>query len=276
MSSLGGGDAHKAKEMPSQKPTTLLHYTSWSSFQGMLQFVLDAKENKERYLCFHASHINAMNDRTEGKLILDYFFTGSGLLNDIQEKMSEVREKAGEPYVISFSHSKQGIEHNIIPMWMMYADGGKGVCLHFDYKLIKDNIPNDVKLMECQYKTIGEIKSIAKVKRDNIKDEFKGNRDITNLLSDLMFDIPLYKEKYWEYESEWRLVTIKNNPKYKVGRLGFVPYQEIRLPLSALTKITIGPCANQEVIENTLNLLKSELDIEEKKLHIGKSKLKIQ
>lgn len=258
------------------KPTTLLHYTSWNSFCGMIQPILNNEEGINKELCFHASHIYAMNDMTEGKLIFDFFFTGSKILDDIEGKMEEVRKETGEPYVVSFSRSTKDIEQNNIPMWMMYADGGKGVCLHFDYESIKENINDNVKMVECKYQNLEEIKKNAREKRDTIKKDHKKGIDITHQLQEMLLEAPSYKWKNWKYEKEWRLVCVSKSPKFKVGRLGLVPYQEIKLPLSALKQITIGPCANQEVIEHTLNILKRNIGEEAINLKIDSSNLKIQ
>lgn len=271
-----------AKECSKRKPKTLLHYTSWEALLGMLNSTIGKEEPHE--LTLHASHISAMNDCSEGKLMFDYFFTGSDISEEIRKKYLEYQKEKGDWYVVSFSSSRE-MEENIIPLWKMYADGGKGVCLHFNFRNLNDYIDKhkkleknnyDIELVECQYMTKKEIIKDAEALRAKIKQEIKRGNDLSSLIKKLLYKSSTIKERYWAYEDEYRLLIMSKDANYKIGGLGLVPYQKIQLPISLIKKITIGPMATQDVEEHCLQLLRSTLNLSNNDLKINNSKLELQ
>lgn len=277
---MGVADAHTnlsivEKEYKKKDPSTLLHYTSWGAFLGMLKPILDS-HGECQDITMHASHISAMDDRTEGKLILDTFFTGSNISNKIKEKFLDYKKRYGDSYVVSFCSSRDK-EENLISMWRDYADGGKGVCLHIAKKLLEEDLKRKgIPLMKCDYLTKEKIRNRAKELRDIIKDEMNKSEDISEEFKKLLFTASTTKERYWDYEEEYRMIIFKTNPRYKTNKLGIVPYQEINIPISVIEKITIGPMATQDIEEHCLHLLRDTLEINPNTLKIRSSKLKLQ
>jgi len=262
------------KQKKTSIPTTLLHYTSWEAFLGIFD---NSLKSNSYDLTLHASQVYAMNDRIEEKFILDEFFTESDVMTKIREKVKSVKDKEGETYIVSFSRSTI-VRSNRISPWLMYASNGRGVCLHFDYKKIEEIIGENknMRICECKYCDKDTIREKAKELRYQIKEQ----RDAQNekaLIKELLFTASTYKPKCWQEEKEYRIIQINKNPKYKVGRLGLVSYQEINIPLDALKTITIGPMANKRIVRHSLQLLHERLyDDVKKGFKIEVSKLQIQ
>lgn len=261
------------KNKHKNKPKTLLHYTSLYAFLGMLKPILES-EGKCKDIVIHASQISTMNDRTEGNLVLDAFFTRRGISKTIKEQLSDFQSKEGYAYVVSFCSSRNK-EENLIPMWKMYADGGKGICLHFDIKKLEESIKDEkIEMVECQYLNKNRIANIATTLRNNIKKVVDNDKDISCQIKELVMTASKTKMWHWDYEEEYRLITIKRNPHFKTGRFGIVPYQEIYIPISTINKVTIGPMATQDVEKVCLQILIDTLKLEH--IDVKTSKLQLQ
>lgn len=264
------------KKKKNSPPTTLLHYTSWEAFNGMISGIQNNSDG-EPCLLFHASHIYAMNDALEWRYFFDKFYTSSEISKKIKDEIEKERENLGDTYVLSFSNNKKKSSVNQIPMWYMYANGGMGACLAFNYKILCDKTKNYIENKKCQYLNITGITEKAREWRDNMKKKMNKRQSISDMIKPLFIEASICKNEGWKYEDEYRFVQISKDPKYKVGKLGLVAYQEVLIPLKALKTITIGPKANQKVIHHSLQLLHDKFYNNPKEgFQIAESKLKIQ
>lgn len=187
--------------------------------------------------------------------------------NEIKDEIDKlVKDREQTPYTLSFSRQKDKLL-----MWSIYANGGNGICLAF----------NENKLTKIQAKMTCCI--------DNVKYNIKKN-DLTNLVNQVydaylksfegddiislnkVFDegttylrmmlgliSPFIKNKAFGDEKEWRIAFYKNKETNIFTRLtgnqNIVHYVKVGLPISALSKIIVGPCANYN---NVVDLLQNE------------------
>lgn len=192
------------------------------------------------------------------------------------------------PYSLSFS-----CKRDFLPMWSMYGNNKRGVCLKFRLKTLiesinkqfcfvhyecnKDNIIKDY-LLPILYDFDSECLEISN-KAMPIEDKIEE----LSLLCDCMS--PFIKCDDWAYESEFRIVSREHyGPKYKKSfkdlHLSLEKIKidnHVTLPVSAqsLEEIIIGPLANYNVLEHILrNELKecnlNHVEITPSSIHITK------
>lgn len=174
-------------------------------------------------------------------------------------------EMSSIPYTISFS-----CKRDFLPMWSMYGDGKKGVCLKFRLSKLINCLKGNLQLCFVHYE--GE--------EDNIIDkyllpslyDFDANRvskelsieDKVNELNSLCDCIsPFVKTKDWSYEAEFRIVYHKHyGPElddnfFKCLQLSLNKIKindHITIPIDAksLEEIIIGPLVKYDVVEHVL------------------------
>lgn len=258
--------------MRKKTPSSLVHYTSQQTLYNIFEN-LDEKDG-EVYFKLHASNINMMNDMDEQGFFLSKFFTKSLIKKDLQSLLDNIIAQNGDLFVISFMKSDL-CKFGKIPMWKMYADNGNGVMLKFRYKELYNFLNQQI--FECKYINTTSIQEIIKAKNKELKN---GKTERTKFVQCLYKEVALYKYNYWEYENEYRFIIQSNKPLFKHNSLGLVSYTEVRIPLSCISEILIGPIANQIILDRSLNQLKTVLlkkyGKENINFNIKKSKLKLQ
>ena len=173
------------------------------------------------------------------------------------------------PFSISFS-----AKGDYLPMWTLYGQRGKGVCLKFDTIKLFDyvlSLREDYAFDEVVYSPEKRTKSILtlidfsyKLYANDKKDKQKPTiEDKINELADLCLVVaPFYKYQDYEYEQEVRLAYTKhypakfdhNNPLKGLEQYEIKPFVEIPIPINCMEKIIIGPDANYEVMKHILEL----------------------
>ncbi len=268
------------------------HYTSFEKLFALLE----GYKADGRNLTFHASNIYKMNDPLEMeagfeavKHLLPKYETEHNIERNL--KISEVYDdKAHEnackedymkgrgkhcidsghiPFSISFS-----AKGDYLPMWTLYGQRGKGVCLKFDTIKLLDyvlSLGEDYAFDEVVYSPEKRTKSILtlidfiyKLYANDKKDKQKLTiKDKTNELADLCLIVsPFYKYQDYEYEQEVRLAFTRdysakadyNNPLKGLEQHEIEPFVEIPIPVNCLKGIIIGPDANHEVMKHVLEL----------------------
>ena len=170
------------------------------------------------------------------------------------------------PYTISFS-----CKRDFLPMWSMYGENKKGVCLKFRLRSLIDNLntescfvhyegdkENIIKddLLRSLYNTYGLFVEIN-TKGLTIEDKIKELSILCNCIS------PFVKSKEWAYESEFRIVTnvhyrqetdgkIFNRIQLTLPKIKIGDYEIIHIDPIFLEEIIIGPMANYNVLEHVL------------------------
>ena len=82
------------------------------------------------------------------------------------------------------------------------------------------------------------------------------------------------KYKYWEYESEYRIVVQSKSNQFKLIPRGLVNYHVLPMPISLLEEVQIGPSANLVTTKESLETIKRTL-FKSAKFNISESKLLI-
>ena len=157
------------------------------------------------------------------------------------------------PYTISFSHKR-----DFLPMWSMYGNNCKGVCLKFNINRIKeisvkrshfDFVSYDgdkqYDVMEDHFALLYELEA-KKSNKTIIIEEKK------EILSTCCLCVsPFIKSSDWSYEKEFRIVYNHNyEPELEMKRVQ--RYVDYPINSIALEEIIIGPSANYQVMEHII------------------------
>lgn len=258
------------------KPTSLHHYTSMSTLVALLNGI--AEIDGRFYFTFHASNAYQMNDKIEGTMLLNKFFTQSKIKTEYQELYTKMTNDEGELYIISLCKSNDKSKYSgCIPMWGMYGNKGNGAILVFDYDKLDEYISRqqNTSINKCQYKNSQGIKELTKKKNNEIKDA----KDKVEALSALRLEAFSLKDSHWEYEDEWRILVKSHEAKLKTNNNGAISYTEICIPVNCLRGIIIGPLVEFEPIKRILERWISKLlekDNSIKEITIEHSRLQIR
>lgn len=196
------------------KPS-LAYYTKIDSFSYMLPY----KNIHEKSGYLPLMNISYMNDPTEGTVIYRYL--------SIKNEKNK-REEAKLPYIFIKSFTSS-IDY--LPMWEMYGDKAKGICVVLDWPKIKKE---NVELYRICYVSIannGKHKIIAKhnskiKKIKKIKEELDIVEKIRTKLDKSLLDIYddslnriayLFKDDHYYTEEEYRILQSDKeyNPNIK-------------------------------------------------------------
>lgn len=223
--------------------------------------------------------------------------------NDLKEIIFNVIFK--NVYAISFSH-----QEDYLPMWSLYGNRGGGLCLRFDYKKLisfYEKIKNEdltKRLYEIKYdikdKEIWQkVKTFyqeyhAQISSDNGKDPFQLRRSfIARVL--LEFSLTMKHHSY-SYEKEVRLIDHVVNinelgdignminvepvygkhkkatlPDVRVKNGLLIPYKEIKLPISCLNAVIVGPTINSRLQCEAMDILLKKADLDKLDIKVIKS-----
>lgn len=280
------------------------HYTSVDALFAILEGYRNRKDKKQAFLPFWASNIFDENDKREmedGYNYIKQFLPQFEIDNNIPEKqrLSEIykdtnceemcridflRLKKKEttecgivPYVISLSKL-----HDFLPMWTLYGNMGKGVCLAFDF----DKLINELLYYAGKF-TIGSVaydEDSAKTSVFEILSRssyiFNSSRDKISNLADLCFFLsPFFKRKDYKYEQEVRIVTNKpygfdedgltHITKDTLNHIlnGTIEHKiekhiEFPISASALSEVMIGPNADSKVLEHIISLEREDCGLQ--------------
>lgn len=192
---------------------------------------------------FHASSVFSMNDKAEYRI-------ANEKCHDVVEDIL-MEHELGIPFAISFTDSEDNI-----PMWYMYANNGKGVCLKFNFERLKKYFDKlisiskrDVLFSRCEYQIMD------KTERQKPLDSGREYPDIEGLRKQ-MKEAAFIKPLCFRHENEWRLTVWPNwipNDKqkmlFKERHDELCPYIEIPIPVDCLEAIVLSPNAKWQMIE---------------------------
>lgn len=257
------------------KPSSLWHYTSFETLTKILDPSKECIKDR-KMLNFRFGNPLQTNDKKEVHFFEEFVYKGK-IGNELKQQVENVKEDIGKPFILSLIHHRENPRNYLsceIPMWRMYGNQFAGVRLKFDYQKMEKycKSSSDISLEKCTYLT----KTKMEEKGKSIRDTFMQSNVDTELKKIYKASV-CYKTYDWEHENEWRLIVWSNdnnkidfNPQN--GRL-FIP-QEI--PLDWLTAVEIGPKADYEACEGSLQLIKEKLgSISENHFKIKRSKLEI-
>lgn len=253
----------------------IYHYTAINTLPNLLHtpteqernIMVDNDDNPDYgyYLDFHATDLHLMNDRQENRLITD-------VLNQVPGELALANGVAdwvqGKPYIVSFCKQR-----DYIPMWQMYANQKKGICLKFrrdglveDIQKINASQFADIKMEECTYLTENkfrqrgrEVKKVLKQFSEALvpgQPIFPEQRNIPDFKKESVF----LKLDSFEYEQEVRLAVFTSDVcLVKDGRYGIGLYYPVKIPLRHLEEIIVGPSTYQDILRYSVaELLKNK------------------
>lgn len=223
-------------------PKYLFHYTKLSTLIKLFDTskIVSEKDAKNAALTFHATDINSFEDNTEHKLFRKFLRAEKPSISD--QLFADAIN--GKQYVLCFSALE-----NYLPMWHYYADCGRGICLKFNTKELKEAFkplkhPYEYSLFApCVYKVTPELQALYdRLKLLYNSEDFETNY-FENFAEFIHFQLQaaLLKNNGYKYEKEWRLVRSETDYYFKESGVGFIPYAEIKIPLSCMTEIQLGP-----------------------------------
>lgn len=173
-------------------------------------------------------------------------------------------EMSSVPYIISFS-----CKRDFLPMWSMYGDGKKGVCLKFRLSKLIDCLRGNLQLCFVYYEGDEDniierylLPSLYDCNANRVSKELS-IEDKVNELSSLCDCIsPFVKTKDWSYEAEFRIVYYEHygpqiDDKFQNLLITLNQIQvkgHVTLPIGSksLEEIIIGPLAKYDVVKHVL------------------------
>ena len=171
------------------------------------------------------------------------------------------------PYVISFS-----LESDSLPMWTSYGKNGSGIAIGINrealekhLKSLGDNQPFTIR--NCHYDFESnewlEIKNSIKYQYELILQIANGGEenevyvkqiDIIRLLNNQLS--PFIKHEGYRHEQEVKCKVYKAKEiKFRESQGSLVPYVEVDIPIDCVEEIVIGPTADAERMQISLEIL---------------------
>lgn len=239
------------------------YYTSFDTFSLMLpDHCFDEREDE----CgkFSVMNIAYMNDPNEGMVIRKRLFGDNNIPNNDSE-----RHVLESPYVFLKCFTSLV---DYLPMWQMYGDAARGICIVIDW-----DSNSDTDLYRVCY--LNKTKNGYSVREgDNkglntkeIEDALRALRAICiKLKSDeerLVFDsflspiLYLFKDSSYSYEQELRIMYQFNRSNHKIRHTNQSPpklYVVNQRPLR-IKEVILGPKFND--VTNTLPYLSEQLEL---------------
>ena len=271
-----------------EEKTMIAHYTTIEAFHGILN---SAKREKGCfYINLWASNIFVLNDPSEfkeGYRILRQWLpkVEEELRVQDDEKLSRIWTIQGidnkehsfldneleqsiynqekTPYVLSFSH-----EIDNLPMFRMYSDDASGICVVFSYARLKNSLRlYDVcynqEIQKEGYTAYDMSKTVYSLYLDSLHEreldkEQKFNLMLESLVSYTSIIAAYIKRGDYKYEKEmrhWELNSPTDGVKFRTNKNGnIIPYKNVAVPLHAVKKLIIGPCADFETTKYAIEL----------------------
>ena len=197
-------------------------------------------------------------------------------------------------YAISFSKHR-----DYLPMWSLYGNNGGGLCLEFDrFKLnewFKPEESKGIQLIDISYNVKeveiwNSLKNYYSTYHDAI-DENKQGHDVFSMRRTFIARVLLelskrMKHSTYAYEGEMRLydhivyagdadeivakVEIASvdwtydkarDPDVRIKNGMLIPYKKIKIPLSSLQSVIVGPTKNNKLQCNALEILLRQMDL---------------
>ena len=223
---------------------------------------------EDDHLLFQASNLYSMNDTSEYKLAE---MQSTCVVDEIM-----ANSELGHPFALCFSKKE-----DFIPMWQMYGDRGKGVCLKFDKSELETFFKKSSK-EDIQYRFQECIYDICDKKRTEEKPWSEESKQMPSDLLERICEASFHKHESFSYEEEWRLMiwasyTLGGAKKIKFRTSPNIqPYMEVRIPSSSLKEIVTGPCVSDIEFQYLRDLLFVKHSQYNTFLHTSQATLKLK
>lgn len=242
------------------------HYTSQDVLCKLFKSIKEEGINKNSRLDFWATGIMYLNDDTE------YIFFENKLRCDLERYIEEchpdeigllrnfsrmfLKEFFIPPSIISLSEIGDSL-----PMWKMYGNNAKGVSIGLSRDKLQEALDVEgCNVGKCIYKSFEE-KYFDNDYLEKIYTYLRGcsiddNRIIPYV--DAIREFPntfLTKSSDYEYEKEWRICQASEKYDFFVKDDIIKPHITVKIPLSCMRSITLGPnLKHKEVSLHALRL----------------------
>ena len=218
-------------------PDFRYHYMSIESLISMMNA---ESFQKGHLLKFHQSSIFHMNDGLE--------YGWFEAKTDEGGDKYIVKFEIGDPFAFCFSECE-----DCIPMWEMYGNHAKGVCLKFYAKKLRNFIEKEVSNSFCSlsfkqinYKTFPDKR---------VSQNWDGR---WNELCQYAQESIFIKSNCFKQEREWRIASWhkaekESKIKYKCVEGNVIPYIDLPIPAEYICEILVGPrcnSSNVNVLQN--------------------------
>lgn len=267
------------------------HYTSLDTFLAILHGI--DYRNEEPFLHLHASRIDTVNDPTEmtidKKTFLSIVQHYEGINNvnpnlrishkiesmDDEKFCKLIKNERSDylPYIICFSQNE-----DFLPMWSLYGDKGRGVCLEFS---MPDILTKSILFQKSLYPYAPIIPGNVCYQTDEISDAVikaielnypKTEGNIEDSIANMYLAAsPFIKDSSYEYENEFR-ICVFNFVKKEIGIMydSEKTYIDYYIPVSFLKTVTLGAKLCSSITPELLGdyFTKKELKIEVKESQI--------
>lgn len=162
------------------------HYTTLNNLNIMLSKSNQSIKSPMPKITLYMNNASSLNDPQEGMLYQKVIYHRHIKNNEIDNRNS---------YILSFSKDKD----EYLPMWVQYADNGKGCRIEFE-------IPKEIEMFKVNYMKLGDgipdIIIYLKEEYSNTKDKVL-RRYIKDKLSQVQY---YYKDIYYKHENEIRYI----------------------------------------------------------------------
>lgn len=149
---------------------------------------------------------------------LEEFLHINSLLSNYQNQIETLRDNV---YIPSFKDflSKLTISCFSISgwnnplMWSHYANSYEGICIEYDFSKIKDFVGFIKKVDYSSIRPTVMLKDLG-VSGLRIKDDGPNQVELVQAPADIekILTYLLVKDKFWDYEKEWRIINIEKEP----------------------------------------------------------------
>lgn len=277
------------------------HYTSVDTLLNILKNYQASGQTD--VLEMWASSIYTMNDPTEMQYAYDFVIRMIAMYED--EHSIELKDRPSRymddlkktdlsdapediiaqhiynPSKTPFVFSCSKLEDHL-PMWRMYGDNGRGVCLCFDRSEL-EKIPNWTTMDVSYNKNISPTDETYQCMQTVIFNEcercYQTLKTITDYEARAKEKIvtwgslcavigPFVKDEAYKHEQEMRMSLIVSQIDYardvmfRLSPTGqIVPYTKLRIPINALVEIVLGPAANRDIDFRNMDMLLKNYDL---------------
>jgi len=215
-----------------------------------------------------ATHISYMNDASEmvepfniAEDILEEYWQELKNSGDIDQKretivsnfLVDIKKRGGNICVVSFCD-----DGDLLSLWRGYGEYNSAYSIGFNVKnLMKDEVWPRFQLNQCIYYPRAQYEREVKSFITNyIESVMNDTMKLTNFLDDFTRKAGTMKLDYFKDEKEWRIISdgpiISRLLSYRKGKSTIIPYYPIKIDISAIAEITIGPCENPELAKSAI------------------------
>jgi len=281
------------------RPKTLYHYTSVEVLYSILENIKKVETDDESeinsgyFFTMRGTDITFLNDFSEFEILPRLLADAIRILEekiDIAEKknlsnylspdyLQKIANFFGmfSIHVFSFSENSDNL-----PMWTTYGHDGKGVALGLDLNKLNiwcNTISIDrPMLVKCSYDQ-EKYNNLNQQLAKEIYNMFSENNGKVTVNGIPNFDFlaqyfSSLKNIAYEYENEWRLIKVASdyggdNKKFHQRNGILKPYVELKIPLSSLKEIIVGPCSNNDLVKRSIDFVLDNVRTKIKKRDLG-------